>query len=84
MNKVQTFDDFNKRQKRPDRKGHLRLCGYEYAGVLDPWDGKPRALALRRLQARTEATGLDYHGVYIRDLKGMNGDHGYSLYIKAV
>tara|TARA_Y100000310_G_C20617176_1_gene781253 strand:- start:652 stop:924 length:273 start_codon:yes stop_codon:yes gene_type:complete len=81
-NEVQTFAAFNKRCRRPNRKAHIKACGYDFVGVLDPQLGRPKELAMTRLHAKTEATGKCYHGVYIQDVRSVNGDIGYSLYAK--
>ncbi len=84
MNKVQTFNTFNQGCRRPNRKEHLRLCGYKLVGIIDPYHGKPKELAKEKLKTLTAATGKYYHGVYIQDLKSMEGDIGYSLYAKII
>jgi len=45
---------------------------------IDPALGKPRELAIERLNAKSEVAGGQYHGVYLQDIKGMDGNIGYS------
>ncbi|WP_394222629.1 hypothetical protein [Alteromonas gracilis] len=81
MNTVQTYTSFDKGAKRKDRREHLKLCGYIRIADIDPALGKPRELAMERLNAKSEVAGGQYHGVYPQDIKGMNGNISYSLYV---
>lgn len=79
-NTVQTFAAFNQGCRRPDRKRHLELCGYKLIAEFNSEEGKPSELALVHLESKTAMTGKTFHGVYLRDLKSMDGGYGYSLY----
>ena len=83
-NKVQTFSAFNQGRRRPNRREHLASCGYSFVAELDPQLGKPQKLALARLDAKTDYTGKCYHGVYLQDIRNIDGNVGYSLYAKEI
>lgn len=83
-NNVQTYNTFNQGRRRPSRKEHLRQCGYTFIATLDPQLGKPKVLAMERLNAKSEATAKCFHGVYIPDVRSLDGNIGYSLYAKEI
>ena len=78
-NKVQTFAAFNQGRRRTSRRAHLTSCGYSFVAELDPQLGKPKALALARLDAKTDYTGKCYRGGDLQDIRNIDGNAGYSL-----
>lgn len=73
-NIVETFHKFNQGQRRPDRRRHLELCGFERTRVIEPFnhEATPRELAMRHLNALSESDGGFYHGVTLpkKDYEG--------------
>jgi len=83
MNKVQTFDAFNMRRRRPNRSQHLRNCGFEIRAEFDPVDGKIRNQVLDYLNQLTKETDCFYHAVTL-NRKNYNGWTYYEIWAKAI
>lgn len=79
-NKVETFDKFNQKRRRPDRRAHMRNCGFCISQVLEnnQLDEKPSKQTKKRLDALTQEAGgfrhavllpyKDYHGCIIYEV----------------
>lgn len=84
-NKVETFDSFNNGVKRPDRKRHMELCGFQLCGsALIPADSgfkKPKDAGIRYAQALNEKNNEEAHVVYFQSSKNMDGVRGYDYWI---
>lgn len=83
MNKVQTFDTFNKRCRRPNRSQHLRNCGLELRAELSPEDGEIREQVLDYLNQLTKASGCFYHAVTL-NRKDYYGWTYYEIWVKEI
>jgi hypothetical protein len=67
-NKVETFDTFNKKMRRPDRRGHMRNCGFFLSQLLHRGQhaGRPAKLTKKRLDALTTEMGGFRHAVLLQ------------------
>lgn len=68
--------------RRPDRVAHLKLCGFNYCGTINPDDIKPREAAIYKAKALEQATGNPHHVVYLPQGVSMDGLRGYGMYSK--
>ena len=83
-NIIQTFSKFNGPNRRPDRKRHMQLCDFKYAGFedLDGW--KPREIAERKALAFNRIHKKRCHLVYWQDVRNSNGGRGYQFWVKPI
>jgi hypothetical protein len=83
-NLIETFAKFNGRNRRPDRKRHMELCGFKYAGFdfLDGW--KPRELAERKAMTFNKIHNLNCHVVYWQDVCNADGERWYQFWVKPI
>lgn len=82
-NKVQTFDSFNNKCRRPDRRQHMRNCGFEIKRVLDySYEEKPKQYVQKYLDGVSMETGNTYHAVTLK-YTDYNGCTYYEVWVKA-
>jgi hypothetical protein len=83
-NKSESFDKFNRRARRPDRKRHMELCGFTRAcsDVILPEGVKPMYKGYLIAAAFNEKKGKAAHVVYWKGGRNMDGERGYQFWIK--
>ena len=85
-NKVETFTKFNKGMKRPDRRRHMELCGFELScSPFNPKDEgykSPLEAANHRARYFNEKTGRPAHIVYYPSCRDAWGLHLYDFWVK--
>lgn len=84
-NLIETFNSFNQRMKRPDRKRHLEICGFKYVWAENSdTELKPKDIAITRAKAFNEKYGLPAHVVYFQGSRNFDGLRHYEFWIKAL
>ena len=83
--KIESFDSFNKKQKRPDRKRHMELCGFEncWSDIIPENGKKPKDMALIVAKRYAEKHEFSFvHLIYFLGGKNMDGKRGYQFWVK--
>jgi len=85
MNKVESFDKFNKKRRRSDKRGHMRMCGFTLSKLFETYieSGKPSNAAMEYLDALTNEAGGFRHAVTL-PFKDTLGYMYYEIWIKEI
>jgi glycine/D-amino acid oxidase-like deaminating enzyme len=83
---IQTFAEFNQGMRRPERRRHMDLCGFERACLdwISDANVTPKSYAKFLARRFEEKTNKSAHVVYWQGQRNMDGERGYQFWIKAL